>query len=123
MRPIQFLLVGLLGAGVCFYFARLRTRLIDRSLVLLTAVAGVVLIAVPEWSTELAALFGVGRGVDLIIYVGLFLLAFVCLLLYARIRALQGRLTDLVRAGAIRDARRPERLRIAAPDQRPAHAA
>ena len=50
---------------------------------------------------------GVGRGADLVLYLGLLALAFVCLLLYSKIRELEVALTDLARSIAIAEARKP----------------
>jgi small membrane protein len=107
LRPIQYLLLGLLGAGLVYYFARLRSRLTDRLLLCALGLLGAVSVVFPDLTTALAHLLGVGRGVDLVIYIMLLTFSYGWLLLYAKVRALQMRLTDLARAIALANARVP----------------
>src|SRR4029077_9050861 len=92
---------------IVFYFRRLRSRVIDRAVVLGLGALGVALLCAPDVSTRIANLFGVGRGVDLVFYLGFAGLGFVSLLFYSQQRKLELRLTELTRALAILDARRP----------------
>jgi hypothetical protein len=71
MKPIQPILVLflLLIAGV--YFLRLRKKSYDRLIVIFFIVAGVILVMMPDLSAEIARVVGVGRGVDLVLYLGL----------------------------------------------------
>lgn len=107
MRPIQYLLAALVVAGMLLYFARLRSRLADRLIVLLLGAAGLVLVAFPDLAQRAAEYVGVGRGADLVIYVALLGLAWVCLVLLSRLRELDARLTELARAIALSTAERP----------------
>jgi hypothetical protein len=66
-------------------------------------------VMVPDLSAEIARLVGVGRGVDLVLYLGILGLSFVCLLLYSKIRELEATLTDLVRSIAIVEASHPNK--------------
>lgn len=104
MRPIQFLLILLLIMAVVAYFNRLRSRLLDRIIVLLLGLVGIVMAVMPDWTTSLAQLVGVGRGADLLMYLGLVGFAFLYLLLYSKLRDLESSLTDLARAIAIEQA-------------------
>jgi small membrane protein len=108
MSPIQLILILLLTGATVMYFQRLRTRFLDNVIVVALAAAGVVFIAMPEWTTRIAHVVGVQRGTDLIMYLGWFGVAFVCLLLYSKIRTLQAQMTELVRAQAIQRAWRPK---------------
>ncbi|MBI4138592.1 DUF2304 domain-containing protein [Candidatus Uhrbacteria bacterium] len=70
-------------------------------------IAASVVILQPEVATRLANLFGVGRGVDLVVYAsvaGLFLLVFKLFILH---ESLERKLTDLVRRDALRDVKPP----------------
>lgn len=107
MRPIQVLLVALLLATALFYFRHLRTRLTDRLAVALLALIGSAMVMVPEATTVVANWFGVGRGVDLVIYLMLLLLSFVWLMLFSRQREMQSTITEIVREQAIAQAHRP----------------
>lgn len=107
MSPIQFILIILLIAIVVTYFGRLRSRLRDTVILILFGAIGIVMVAVPDLTTMLARLVGVGRGTDLLIYLGLVGFGFLILLLYSNQREMGSRLTDLVRAIAIEQARTP----------------
>lgn len=107
MKPIQYLLAVLVAGGMLLYFARLRSRLADRAIVLLLGAAGLVLVAFPDLANRLAALAGVWRGADLVVYIALLGLAWVCLVLLSRLRELDARLTELARAVALLAAQPP----------------
>ena len=107
MTIIQPLLTVLLIASVVVYFARLRSKLRDRVVVVLLTAGAILLVLHPELSMALAHAVGVGRGVDLVIYLTLFGFGFVVLVLVSRIRSLQDRQTELARAIALAGARIP----------------
>ena len=104
MSPIQSILILLMIMIIGLYFHRLRSRFLDNAIVMALGACGVILILMPDWTTLLAHSLGVGRGTDLIMYLGGVGIVFVCLLLYSKIRVLQGQLTELVRDEAIRQA-------------------
>lgn len=108
MRPVQFILIVLLGLGTYLYFNRLRSGILDRMMVLLFAVLGALMTIVPDFTTRVANLVGVGRGVDLFFYLSILGLAFMCLLLYSRIRQLESSITELARALAVKKANDPD---------------
>jgi hypothetical protein len=108
MRPVQFILIVLLGLVTYLYFGKLRSGVLDRVIVLLFAVAGAVMAIVPDFTTRIANLVGVGRGVDLFFYLAIIGLAFICLLLYSRVRELESSITDLARSVATKKAEGPE---------------
>lgn len=111
MRPIQVLLVALLLGTAAFYFSHLRTRLTDRIAVALLTLLGSLMVLAPEATTVVANWLGVGRGVDLVIYLMLLLLSFVWLMLFSRQREMHGAITEIVREQAISRARRPSPTR------------
>lgn len=104
MTPIQILLVIASITILLFYFNRLRTRLWDRVLFTLLAVVAVVMVIQPEWANAVAHFLGVGRGADLVVYLGISGLAFLWLGLYSRQRELDVRLTELARRLAMLEA-------------------
>ena len=71
MILIQFILIPLLLLLLVMYFVRLRSRFFMRAIALLVGILGIVLVARPEWSTVVSQALGVGRGADLITYLGL----------------------------------------------------
>jgi len=108
MKPIQPILLILIVIIAIVYFSRLRRKTWDRLIVILFILTGAVLIAVPDLSTAIAQLVGVGRGADLLLYLGIVGLSFVCLLLYAKLRQMETTLTELVRLVALQNAISPE---------------
>ena len=104
MTPIQFILIiGFLFTGL-FYFVRLRNRIADVLLLFVLVAAAVLFILFPDWTNVLAKKLGVGRGADLVLYIGIVLFYFVVLKLYARMRKLEQQITDLIRKQAIDEA-------------------
>lgn len=109
MRPVQFILMLLVVGMLALYFSRLRSGVLDRVVVLVFGIMGIVMVAVPDMTTRAANLVGVGRGSDLFIYLALLGLGFTCLLLYSKVRDLDASLTELSRTIAIGSAHEPHR--------------
>ena len=61
----------------------------------------------PGVTGELAALFGIGRGADLVMYLGLLAGIVVTRYFYSRTRRLENLATELVRAEAIKNPKEP----------------
>jgi hypothetical protein len=97
----------MLVVGLWIYLRFLRSRSRDRLVVACVAVVGAAFVAVPNWATQLAHALGVGRGVDLLIYVALLLVGFVVLAVYSQQRHLRQQVTLLAREIAIAHARQP----------------
>ncbi|HVS82613.1 MAG TPA: DUF2304 domain-containing protein [Pyrinomonadaceae bacterium] len=108
MKLIQFILIPLLALVVIVYFARFRSRLLDRLIVLAFGILGIIMVFVPDWANVLAHSVSVGRGADLIMYLGLIGLTFLCLALYSKLREIEVKLTKLARTEALEHARLPE---------------
>ncbi len=108
MRPVQFILIVLLALVIYIYFSRLRSSIFDRLIVLFLAALGIIMTVAPDFTTKVAHVVGVGRGVDLFFYLSILGLAFVCLLLYSRLRDLQASITELTRALAIKNVNAPD---------------
>ncbi len=114
MKPIQYILGFAFIFIIVFYFKRIRSHLLDRLILMLAMGLGILFIAWPELATVVANFVGVGRGADLITYLGLVSLFFLYLTLVTEVRNLNERLTLLIRALAIQNAQTPE----AAPTQK-----
>jgi len=113
MKPVQLLLILGTAALLILYLAFLRSKLLDRLVGLLLLSIAWFAILLPEYTTVVANLLGVGRGADLILYVfGLFTV-FALIILFTHVRTLSLQMTALIRQLAIRDA-------IIAPAARPA---
>ncbi len=110
MKPIQLVLFVLLLTVGLVYFSRFRSGLLNKFSILIFGIVSLVLILFPDWTTDMAQLVGVGRGADLLLYLGLLGITFLCLLLYIRLREIEISLTELTRRLAIMNALEPNEL-------------
>ena len=101
MNAIQVLLVAAAFLWLASYLSRVRTLGLTRVLAVVAALGGIALVVFPAFSTRLAGLFGVTRGVDLVIYVSLVAFGFLWLQLAVRMRGLEDRLVELARLVAL----------------------
>lgn len=102
MKPIQFILIPLL-AGILFFFqARLQKHPLLRVMVSLALIAAIIFTLFQDSSTLIANFLGIGRGVDLVIYLSLIGLTVSCVLLYLRTVKLERMLTMMARNQAIK---------------------
>lgn len=108
MRPIQLILILFAVLVALLYFRRLRSRLLDRVVLFVIAVLAVVMVAQPDWANAVANFVGVGRGADLLTYLGMSGLGFLWLRMYVRQREMEVRLTELARQLAIKRAEPPK---------------
>lgn len=107
MTLIQVILTaGLIFIGLYMYI-RLRTSLFDVLLIFLFIIIGILLVLFPDFTNKLAKWTGVGRGADLVFYLGFLFLFFVILKLYSRIRKLEQHLTSKLREESIDQAKEP----------------
>ena len=104
MMAIQITLILGLVLLLVLYLIRFRSSLYLRILALLIAVTGIGFVYRPEWSILVSKTLGVGRGADLISYLGLLGLSFVCLQLYSKLRSLDSDMVRIVRLLAIEKA-------------------
>lgn len=104
--PIQILLILSLLVATAITWRRAKEGVIRfREAILWTLVwiaAGVVII-LPETTSAVAHLLGVGRGVDLVLYASVVLLFFLVFKLFTSLDRLEKILTDIVRKDALRD--------------------
>ena len=100
-------MAAICGIGVLGVLS-LRSRRVSRLLVLALGATGVCFVLRPETTNRIAHALGVGRGVDLIMYIFLVTTLYALLQLHVRTRALDSQVTELARALAIANAQRPE---------------
>ncbi len=105
MRPIQPILLSLLGVIVISYLARVKTRIWDRVFVLAIGTAAAILVAQPDWANTLASYVGVGRGADVVLYLGFLGFLLITLMMYVEMRNLRWQLTVVVREMALHNVR------------------
>ena len=107
MSLIQVVLGLFVITGVVLYITRLRSQLVDRLLVGISAALVLTMVMRPDLSTRVAHVFGVGRGVDFLFYIAHAVTLLVLIFIYSELRAHAARTTDLARAIALLEARPP----------------
>jgi len=108
MTPIKLLLALPLLALLLFVITRLHNQTFYRLLLIAVTLCGIGLVMYPDISARIAAYLGVGRGVDLVIYVGGVVVFIVLVALYAKLRRIQQVQTEIIRQLTLAQASRPE---------------
>ena len=101
----QFILSVLLAGIVVYAWSEYARSPSVAVLTLLVASAGLYFVWMPEHSTQLAEAVGIGRGVDLILYIWVCLSLIVLLNLHLKLRTQMESITMLARKIALADAR------------------
>jgi hypothetical protein len=101
----QLLLTMLLGGILLYAWTEYRRAPVIGVLAMLAALAGLYFVWIPEHASRLAALVGIGRGVDLILYLWVVISLIVVLNLHLKLRAQMEVITVLAREIAIANAR------------------
>ena len=104
MTLIQVVLTAGIIIIAAYMYLRLRNTFLDLILILLFLITGVVFVIFNEITDKMAHFLGIGRGADMIFYLGLLFLFFLMLKLYARLRRVEENLTELVRKKSIEEA-------------------
>lgn len=101
MKLAQPLFILAICALTWSYLAYFRSSLLDRLIILSVFLAGFVAILFPDATGVLANMVGIGRGVDLCLYVFSFATIFCLLILYSRLCRMEKIQTQLIRHLAI----------------------
>jgi hypothetical protein len=101
----QFIFSILLAGIVVYAWSEYARSPVVAVLTLLVASAGLYFVWMPEHSTQLAEAVGIGRGVDLILYIWVCLSLIVLLNLHLKLRTQMELITALARKNALADAR------------------
>jgi hypothetical protein len=104
----QFVLTTLLAAILLYAWTEYRRSPAVALLTVFVASAGIYFVWMPEHSTQLAELVGIGRGVDLILYIWVCISLIVLLNLHLKLRTQMELITTLARRIAIADAQPPK---------------
>ena len=100
----QFILSILLAGILIYAWSEYARSPAIAVLAVFVATAGLYFVWVPEHSTQLAELVGIGRGVDLILYIWVCLSLIVVLNLHLKLRTQMELITALARKIALADA-------------------
>ncbi len=104
--PIQILLTVVLLIAIAVTWRRAKEGVIrKREAVLwsLVWIIAAVVILLPETTSFVANLLGVGRGVDLVLYASVIVLFFLVFKLFTSLDRIDKKLTDIVRKDALQD--------------------
>ena len=104
----QLVLTTLLAAILLYAWTEYRRSPVVALLTVFVASAGIYFVWVPEHSTQLAELVGIGRGVDLILYIWVCISLIVLLNLHLKLRTQMELITTLARKIAIAEAQPPK---------------
>lgn len=104
MTGIQLLLICGVLFIVTYFILRIRSAVIDVLFVLIATGLAIFFILSPENTNIIARKIGVGRGADLLFYCCILFFLFVILKLFARLRRLEDKVTELVREQAKKEA-------------------
>lgn len=107
MKAIQFILIPLVLVTMLVYLTHARSRIVGRIVVIFIGLAATAMVWMPEITQRVAEYLGVGRGTDLILYLGFLGLAFICSMLFSQLRHQEMQLTGLTRAIALIEAKNP----------------
>jgi len=106
LLPSQIIIVATVLVFL-LYAVRLRTVLRDRLMFAAIVAVGVVLTFRPDLATRVANLVGVVRGTDLLLYIFLLFSLFQNVYLADRLKAIDARITRVVREHALESAIAP----------------
>ena len=113
---IAQVILSILLAGILVYaFSEYARSPAVAVLAALVTTAGLYFVWVPEHSTQLAELVGIGRGVDLILYIWVCLSLIVVLNLHLKLRTQMELITALARKIALADAQAASKVEAARP--------
>lgn len=104
MSSIQGILIACIAATAVLGGALFRAKLIHRLVVIALCFSAIVFVLFPDVTTMIAHSLGVGRGADLLFYVSLMAGGQIVLRLYRKTRDLEKKITEQIRAMALRDA-------------------
>jgi len=104
LTSIQGILIACLVIAAILGSIVFRAKLVYRSLAFLLCLTAIIFVMFPDLTTVIARSLGVGRGTDLLVYVSLIAGVHAILLLYKKTRDLERKITEQIRAMALRDA-------------------
>lgn len=106
LTVIQIVLLAFIMFAISRLFLRAREKVISTRIFIFwvfiwaSALVGILL---PATTTKIASFFGVGRGVDVIVYISLALLFYLVFRIYVMIEDLRREITNLVRQIALQN--------------------
>ncbi len=103
---IRLTLLGLIILLFAHVLTQYRRRTIAAGAAVLWSllwIAGAVLVLWPDLSSRLASAVGVGRGVDLILYIAILAVFYILFRVMVRLESIERSITDIVRKDALKN--------------------
>lgn len=107
LTTIQIVLLLFALFALTRVILRLREKIISPKMAIFWAsiwLAALLGILLPTTTTRIASIFGVGRGVDVIVYISLVLLFYLVFRIYVMIQDLHQEMTSIIRKIALQNA-------------------
>jgi hypothetical protein len=101
MKLIQIILLISLIIIFISYFRWFRSAVLDKILIAAIFFFGISFVIFPDFTTRISSFLGVGRGADLLFYMAIVSFSYLIMLLYSKIKKLEGQLAELVRSNAL----------------------
>ena len=114
LTTIQIVLLIFIIFAISRVYLRSREKIFSTKTAIfwyLIWLAGLVGVLLPKTTTKLAGLFGVGRGVDVIVYIALALLFYLVFRIYVMIEDIRREITSLIRKIALEETETPPKRR------------
>ncbi|NPA03341.1 MAG: DUF2304 domain-containing protein [Epsilonproteobacteria bacterium] len=108
MILIKFFLITVLSIVFLLLALSSRFRTYQRITVILLYLFLAFLILFPQTADKVAEFFGIGRGVDLIIYLSIAVLSLIVAILYAKLKMTERAITKIIREIAVDKSRECE---------------
>lgn len=114
LTPIQILFLIFILFALSRVFLRAREKILSPrssffwTIIWLAALVGILL---PATTTKIAKFFGIGRGVDVIVYISLSLLFYLVFRIYVMIEDIRHEITFLIREFALKNTSKKNSLR------------
>lgn len=101
----KYFLIAVLLAFIFYLMLLPRVRYLRKGLVFALVATMLVFAIQPDWSTRVAELVGISRGVDLLFYLSHLMLLFIAFVYFLKFKQMEVRFTKLVRQLALERAR------------------
>jgi hypothetical protein len=108
LSPIKIILIVPLLIIIILFILQLRNRTTYRFTLILIAMAGIVFVIYPDFTTKLAHKINVGRGTDLLFYFCALAGFIAMIILYSKLRSIELVQTRIIQNMAVDSAKRPK---------------
>jgi hypothetical protein len=101
----KYFLIAILLAFIFYLLLLPRVRYLRKGVIFALVGTMLVFAIQPDWSTRVAELVGISRGVDLLFYLSHLMLLFIAFVYFLKFKQMETRFTKLVRQLALERAR------------------